>query len=128
MTIFKTQIVQFLLPLGRFGIAIHGGLDFTINYIQFLVDGYIPNLQTSTRALILLDFNLFFKEVLCKAYQHVITQQLIVSPILHYFMLIYAQPNKCWARKPDNTWKYILQLEGFCQRFPIGPLFSTLVL
>jgi hypothetical protein len=92
-TVFKTQIVQFLLPLGQFGVAIHGRLCFMIRSIQSTVDCYISNPQTATYTLLVLDFKNFFNEVSRKACEQVLAQELTLSPILHYFTSIYAQPN-----------------------------------
>jgi hypothetical protein len=129
MTIFKIQTIQFfILLVDWLDIARHGGLDFTIHCIPFLLDYNISDPQTSPHAVLPLDFKKFFNGVSSEASQQVLAQQLILSAILYYFMLRYAQPNKHCVCKPDNTWKYILQPAGFCQGCLLGKLvFFTLV-
>jgi hypothetical protein len=48
--------------------------------------------------------------------------------LLPFFDLIYGEPNKCWYRKPDNTWDYFYQHEGFAQGCPLAPVLASLVL
>ena len=87
MTIYQKPIIEYLLPLGQFGITMPGGVQFIIHSVQAQIDKYINKPSTPTRALLLLDLKNFFNETSREACEHTLTQQ--VHPSTEYYTILH---------------------------------------
>jgi hypothetical protein len=47
---------------------------------------------------------------------------------VHYFDLMYEQPNSCFFHQPDGSLDSLIQEDGFWQGDPLSPALTCLVI
>ncbi|MGH7974035.1 MAG: hypothetical protein ACREBR_00815 [bacterium] len=129
--VHRNYIAEKLAPF-QFGIGVPGGLDFVAISTSLLLDKYVTRsidearTNPPTRALVLLDLENMFNSVSRKCSRDELLETL--PHLVRYFDLLHEQATKCWYLKPDGTWGWLLQVEGFPQGCPLSVIFSCLVL
>jgi hypothetical protein len=128
MTQFSSSFAETLAPHGQLGISISGGLDFICHSTQAQLSTFMPNLQQSSRALLLLDIVNMFNAVSRQACRFQLMQFPALQPLLPFFDLLYSNPNTCWHKSPQTHFAHFPQWEGFAQGCPLSGAFLDLVL
>ena len=127
MEAFSHNFATLLLPVGQFGIAIKGGLDYMLHTARSNISRFI-DLLVPTRVLLLLDIRNMFNSVSRVAIRDVLQTYPDLQPILPFFDLLYGQPTKCYYYDSNGNTSFFVQQEGVAQGCPLGPIFAALCL
>lgn len=126
------DFASYLTPQGQLGVGIRGGLDTLVHLTQVMLDKYITSLQkqgkSPTHALLLLDITNMFNAVSRESARATLLKHPAFRKLVPFFDLLYSEPNRCWYRRPNGTWTFFLQHEGYAQGCPLSPVFASLVL
>jgi hypothetical protein len=97
MTQYGPTIAEVLLPHGQLGIAISGGLDFICHSTQAQLETFMPNPQSSTRALLALDIENMFNAISRSACRQQLHRNPKLQPLLSF---VIRQPKHMLAQIP----------------------------
>ena len=126
MEYFGHQFAAFLLPVGQYGIALRGGLDFILHMTRANIDRYLNKPNDPTRVLLLLDIKNMFNSCSRAAVRDLLATHQAFRPLLPFFDFLYGTPNRCYYFDHQGNVDFFTQEEGFAQGCPLGPIFSAL--
>jgi hypothetical protein len=129
---FADTFAEFLLPAGQLGLTIRGGLDFLTHTANCQHDAFITQpLSTNLppqRAGIFVDLVNCWNQMSREEALDVLESEPRFHSLVHYFDLMYENPNRCFFHRPDGSLDFFIQEDGFPQGDPLSPALACLVI